>query len=417
MSRAILTSILLLAASWSSWEQAAAPPSPSSERIRIAEKRVEKDSSSAALYVELAAALCRKARDTEDPDLYDRAAVAVDRAFKIAPGDYDARKVNVTVLLGRHQFAKALDAAKNLNRTTPDDLAVWALLVDANIALGEYPEAERDAQWVLDLRRGNTVGFIKAAQLREWFGDPEGAGEFYYEALRRTSMNDLDERAWLYTQNARMQISLGNFKNAAGLIEEARKADGQSLFTATTLAHLRTLEGQYAEAASLLEARYRAVPSLTNLYDYAEAMDRAGKPDDAAVLFQEFETKAPAESSNPNNANKQLVFYYADRKHAPEQALAVARREIAIRHDVPTLDAYAWALYQAHQAPDAKAQMDRVLRVGIRDPAIYCRAVRIAQATGDPKGAQHLQTVLQGLGPGTCPADAALATGAKGRLE
>jgi len=43
-------------------------------------------------------------------------------------------------------------------------------MVDANSALGNYSEAERDAQWILDLRRASALGFEKAADLRELFG-------------------------------------------------------------------------------------------------------------------------------------------------------------------------------------------------------------------------------------------------------
>ena len=50
-------------------------------------------------------------------------------------------------------------------------------------ALGNYTEAERDCQWILDLRRGSALGFEKAAGLRELFGDNEGAIEFYGEAF------------------------------------------------------------------------------------------------------------------------------------------------------------------------------------------------------------------------------------------
>lgn len=413
MSTSILTSMLLLAASACVVGQTPEVRSLSSTRIMAAEKRVQSDSKSATFYNELAAAICRKARDTEDISLYDRASEALDRALKLSPGNYDARKLKVVVLLGRHQFRKALELAKELIHTTPDDLGVWALLVDVNIALGDYAEAERDAQWVLDLRPGNTLGFVKAASLREWFGDPEGASEFYHEALRRTSINDLDERAWLCTQNARMQLLLGNLKNAAASLDEARKLDSQSLFAAATLANLRTREGQYAEAASLLETRYRAVSSLTNLYDYAEALHRASKAEQAAVLFQEFETKADAARNNPYNANGRLIFYYADRKRAPEKALDIARLEMAIRPDCPAMDAYAWALYRASQFPEAKAQIGRALAVGVRDAATFCHASRITAAAGDEKEAKRLETASHGLDPSACPADAPPPEGAR----
>ncbi|HMJ60594.1 MAG TPA: hypothetical protein VK493_02485 [Bryobacteraceae bacterium] len=155
-------------------------------------------------YNELAGTLCRKGRDTGDTAWYDQAGAALRKSLELSPGNYDARKLQVTVLLGRHEFKEALRAAVELNHKMPDDIAGWGLLVDANLALGNDAEAERDAQWILDLRPGSKLGFVKAAAVRERFGDTEGAMEFLDEARRRTSPNDLDEQAWLLKENARL---------------------------------------------------------------------------------------------------------------------------------------------------------------------------------------------------------------------
>jgi tetratricopeptide (TPR) repeat protein len=97
------------------------------------------------------------------------------------------------------------------------------LLVDANVALGNKEEAKRCAQWILDLRAGSSLGFEKAAGLRVIYGDPEGAIEFYQEADRRTSPNDLDQHAWLLTQIAKIQLAVGNRKQAEEKVAQALK--------------------------------------------------------------------------------------------------------------------------------------------------------------------------------------------------
>ena len=48
-------------------------------------------------------------------------------------------------------------------------------------------------------------------------------------------------------------------------------------------------------------------------------------------------------------------------------ALEVARREYARRHDVFTLDCYAWALHVNGQNEEALKQIETALAVGIRD--------------------------------------------------
>ena len=86
-----------------------------------------------------------------------------------------------------------------------------------------------------------------------------------------------------------------------------------------------------------------------------------------------------------------LVFYYADHRSKPVEALAVAEREAAVRQDVRTLDAYAWALFKNGKYTEAKAQMDKVLAVGVREPRYFCHAASIATAAGDRAGAEKFR--------------------------
>ena len=368
-----------------------APSSPVEQRIRAAQRRVQADEESPQAFNDLAFAYCRAARDRGDLALYAQAQAALDRSLQLSPSGFEAEKLGVTVLLGRHEFARALERAAALNQKSHDDIGVWALLVDANVALGNYSEAERDAQWILDLRPGSSLGFEKAAGLRVWFGDPEGAVEFFDEARRRTSPNDRDQQAWLLTSAARLQLA--NPKRAAELLAQAQTLFPDSQFALQVLAELRMAQGDYPAAAALFETRYRNVKSASNLYDWAEALEKSGRHEQALAAFQTFEAQARAETGSPYNANRDLIFFYADRDHSPAEALALAAREAAARHDSPTLDAYAWALYINGRYAEAKTQMDRALAVGIRNPAMLDRAARIAAKAGDTAASNHTKEV------------------------
>ncbi len=255
MHTAMRSSLLLLASLISSMPVAAgqnstAPPSAADQRIAAAEKTVESNPKSWQPYNDLVFALCRKARDTGDGTLYDRAEAALQHSLQISPGNYQARKLQVTVLLGRREFREALKLATELNHKVPDDIGGWALLVDSNMGLGNYAEAERDAQWILDLRPGSALGFEKAAELRESFGDFEGAMEFLDETSRRTSQNDTDQRAWLLTQKARLDLAQGNLKRAGELIAQALQLDPTSRLAAANLAKLRMAERNQSAAGT-----------------------------------------------------------------------------------------------------------------------------------------------------------------------
>lgn len=376
---------------------AAGPSSPVEQRIEAARKKVQTASKSWQSYYDLAAALCRKGRDRGDVAVYDQAQAALDRVFALAPDNFEARKLQATVWLGKHQFADALKLATELNNKTHDDLGAWALLVDANAALGNYAEAERDAQWILDLRAGSSLGFEKAAGLRVLFGDPRGAVEFFNEAERRISQNDADQHGWLLTQSARQELALGKTDESEKRLAEALKWFPDSQFAVAVMAQLRIVEAKYAEAAALFEKRYRATPSAANLYDWAEALETSGQAEQATAAFGKFETIARAETNKPYNANLQLISFYADRKAAPAEALALAVRETAIRHDAATLEAYAWALYRNARYAEAAAQMNRALAVGVRDPVYFCHAAQIAAKANDAISESRFRKELAAL--------------------
>ena len=97
----------------------------------------------------------------------------------------------------------------------------------------------------------------------------------------------------------------------------------------------------------------------------------------------EFEAKALLESGNKDNSNRELVFYYADHLEQPAQALKVAELEYAWRHDVYTLDAYAWALHLNGRDMEARKQIETALAVGIRDAKLFRHAGVIALKSGD----------------------------------
>jgi Flp pilus assembly protein TadD len=113
-----------------------------------------------------------------------------------------------------------------------------------------------------------------------------------------------------------------------------------------------------------------------------------GKAEESKKAFAAFEQKSLLETNRGDNSNRELIFYYADHAQQPLKALEVATREFARRHDVYTLDAYAWSLHVNGRDQEARQQIERALAVGIRDAKMFRHAGEIAGATGDRVAAQ-----------------------------
>ena len=363
--------------------------SPAQQAVERAQQLLAAKPRDYEAYNALALALSRRARETSDPTYYAQAEQALPKSFTISPGNLDGARIHVWLLLGQHEFAAALEEGTKLNKKTPDDVMVYGFLTDANVELGKYKDAETSAQWMLNLRGANVPSLTRAAYLRELFGDDEGAVELMEMALQSVAPEEVEDRAWITTQIAHVRLASGKLQQAEQLLQQALVEFPNYHYALGNLAKVRIQQGRYDEAVQLYRQRYRAAPHAENLYDLAEALQLAGKSDEATKAFAEFEQKSLAESGRADNSNHELVFYYADHAKQPEKALEVARREYARRQDVFTLDCLAWALYVNGDYSEAREQIQRALEVGIQDAKLLRHAGEISLKLGDTVAAQR----------------------------
>jgi tetratricopeptide (TPR) repeat protein len=359
--------------------QTVAALTPAEIGIQKAQEQIARQPDYVPYYASLAMAYARRARETSDFNYYAKAEETLDRSRKLDPDNFEALKVRTLLLLARNEFAKALEAAAALHKRVPDDITVYGYLVDANVELGNYDDAVEAAQWMLNLRPGNIAGLTHAAYLRELHGNLPGAVDLLHTAYDSTPFQESEDRAWLLTRMANLQLLSGNLPEAEKYATSALGLFPDYHYALGTLADVRLAQNRDAEAIVLLEKCYLAAPHGENLFALAQALERAGRKDAAAKAFAEFEQKALRESSMARNANHELIAYYVDYAHQPAKALAIATEELTRRHDPFTLDAYAWSLAACGDYARANLEMQKAVAFGIKDPKILGHASEIAR--------------------------------------
>jgi tetratricopeptide (TPR) repeat protein len=369
--------------------------SPAEQTMAQAQRLIEKNPNNYEAFNALALAQSRRARETSDVKFYAEAEETLKKSFAISTDNFDGKRIQVWLLPGKHEFVAAREEALRLNKRMPDDVMVYGFLTDANVELGNYDEAEKSCQLMLNLRPGNTPAVTRAAYLRELFGDVDGALELMNMALQSTSPSEGEEAAWILTQMAHLQLSAGNLADADKNVQQALALFPGYHYALANLAKVRIAQKRYDDAIQTLQQRYQAAPHAENLFDLAEAQHMAGHVQESKKAFAEFEQKSLLETNRADNSNRELIFYYADYAHQPLKALEVANREFARRHDVYTLDAYAWALHVSGRDQEARKQIESALAVGIRDAKMLRHAGEIALAMGDRAVAQkYLQQAV-----------------------
>lgn|GEM_PF-5143544 len=141
--------------------------------------------------------------------------------------DLEARKAEVRATIERREFSKALAAVAELNKKIPDDPQVWMLLGEAHLGLGKIEEAEKAAQWMLDLQLGKAdpEGYLLVAKIREALKDNAGAMQMVTKAFEATPVEKGAERAGMLRFAARLAAKQGQTAEAARYRAEALKAE------------------------------------------------------------------------------------------------------------------------------------------------------------------------------------------------
>jgi tetratricopeptide (TPR) repeat protein len=356
---------------------------PAQLKIAWAEAAIRAHGDHCQPYNDLAVAYVRRARETGDASNYGQAELAIKKSFQITPDNLEGQKARLMILLGRGEFTAALELAKALNKKTPDDVLVYGLIADAAIELGNYSDAEQAVQWMLDLRPGNVPALLRGARLRWLFGDAEGAMDFYSQAYQQIPPTQGEELAWTLTQMGELQVSIGHIDDARRLLHSALEKFPGYYLTLEGLASVQMAVGHPLEAEQLLRQRNEHFPSATSHYALAKALEGSGKTAEANAAYIAFEQEARRMINAPDNANQELVFYHLGHGRDPAEALRIARIEIARRHDVDTLDAYAWALSSNGQYQEAQREIAVALAVGVREAAMFYHAGVISANLGD----------------------------------
>lgn len=363
-------------------------------------QRFASERASVQSYSRLALGYARRARETADGAYYEKGHEALDKALALQPDAYEARRIRPWLLLGQHEFAAALDAAKELNKEYPDDVMVWGMLTDAHVELGNYDEAVESAQWMLNMRPGNVPGLTRAAYLRELHGQEDGAVELFRTALERVRHTETEERAWILCQMAHVERQRGNAEKALDLAEQALEEFPGYHYGLAERGRTLLALGRAEEAVEDLRARYEAAPHPENLFDVGLALLAAGRESEAHGAFAEFEIAGLEESANNDNANGQMVSLYVDHLDKPADALRLAELEFSRRKDVFTRTALAWALHHNEQTEEAWAHMEVVLQLGVRSAEISYRAGVIALGAGKVEAADELLAEAMRRSPG-----------------
>ncbi len=364
---------------------------PADRRIEAAQGIIKKAPESLAGYNALAAAYMQKARETADFGYYARAEEALKRSHEVAPDNQGANRLRGYLLLAYHRFAEAREVAARAVAQNPRDYEAYGALVDAHVELGQYDEAKKSLQAMLDVRP-YTASYARASYLRSLYGDTAGAIEAMRLAVASADPGDPESLAWCL-------VHLGDELMNDGKPAEAEREYDRALhyfpdypLALSAKARARTRAGDTEAAVALYQKALERVPTPDVAGALGDLYSKLGQTSEAKRQYDLVEF---VERAGASTYSRQLALFWADHDTKLDEALAIARRERELRADIYTSDALAWCLYKKGQLAEARAAIDEALRLGTRDARLLFHAGMIYKALGDhAAAAKYLKTTL-----------------------
>lgn len=352
--------------------------------IAALERHLAADPADGAAAARLADALIRQARATGNAGLAVRAETALRTA--LASGrSYEAQRMLGAVLVSQHRFRDAIAAAEQARAIEPEDAWNEGVIGDAHLELGEY-DAAFAAFDAMMRRRPSAAAYARASYARELQGDLPGALRLMQMALDATSAHDPESQAWHHAQIGDLYFQLGRLGDAE---REYSHADFTFAGHPLAIAGLARVDAARGDLAAAL-TRYASLDAAGALPEYAARMaeleQALGRTAEATRHFALAERGWRDDTPEPVHLARLLA---RDRTRAAD-ALVIAERAAATRQDIFTMDAVAWAAFQAGHLARATEASRAALRTGTRDRAILYHAAAIAAAAGDRVRARAL---------------------------
>jgi tetratricopeptide (TPR) repeat protein len=256
----------------------------------------------------------------------------------------------------------------------------FGLLGDVLLEQGRVAEAAAAYQKMIDLKPFYQ-SYTRAAHLRWLKGDLGGAIEMMRAAVRAASPRDTESTAWAYSRLALYELQRGQLAEATRMADTSLRYLPDYAAALLVRGRIELAQRKTDDAVRTLERAARLHPIPEYQWTLADALRLQQRTDEAAAIEQQLTSQSALDDP------RTLSLYLSTRRQASVKAIDLARRELANRQDVFTLDALAWALSAAGQIDEASTLMTRALAEGTEDGRLFLHAAVIAAADGRPADA------------------------------
>ncbi|MDQ2817127.1 MAG: hypothetical protein M3T49_02790 [Candidatus Eremiobacteraeota bacterium] len=215
-----------------------------------------------------------------------------------------------------------------------------------------------------------------AAHYAELTGNLAGARTLMARGMAQEDSvvdNPAENRAWYHWRAGQLAFKAGDLDAAESDYRAALALYPKYARAFDSLAQLYEAELRWRDALAAATAGADLIPLPVTLGYKADAQRALGDADGAAQTSDLIVTEERL--GNVRGINDRLIAnYYADHRMRPDDAIAIARRDLAKRDDIYSEDTLGWALAAAGRWPEARVHAERAVRYGTQDSLLQYHA-------------------------------------------
>ena len=391
--------------------RSAAGQTPTDARINSLQIHLKMYPQDFKSYDALGASYIQKGRETADASYFELAKQALDKSLdqlSSGPDAASAKTHMAVVAMSEHQFEDALSWSQDALSLGSGDPSPWAIVGDALTDLGEYDRAEdayarlRDPLHPED--ESNALAYernSRVAYLRFLNGDAPDAITLMREAIAvaMTLRLPAENISWSEYQLGEICFKSGDLIGAERAYTAGLAIDPNSYRNLAGLGEVRTAQERYMEAIDLYQKAIDVVPYPAFAAALYDLYMQVGRPDDALRQIKLMEFIGTLNPINERLFYRELALFYADHNLKLKESVELAKKELAVRHDIYTWDILAWVLFKNGEVPEAAEAIDKALALGTGDSLLDFHAAMIESQLGQSERAQTMFKTALALNP------------------
>lgn len=345
----------------------------------------------------LGASFLQRVRENADPANYGRAEQAFSQALALDPKNFIAVSGMGGLSLARHQFHDAITWGERGVALNPYNAGIYGVLGDAHLESGDYDAAFTDFQKMVDTRP-DLSSYARVSYARELMGDRAGAIENMQNAVNAGAMNS-EARSWALVQLGNLYFDQGDFAQAHDLYQQALQNWNDYPYARGGLGKVYAAQGDYPQAIQTYTRLLETIPLPEFVIALGDVYQMSGDTANAQKEYALVGAMQKLFQANGVDTDAELALFNADHRIELKDTLQLAKRAYENRSSVIVADTLAWTYYQTGDYENARAMMDKALRLNTQHALMFYHAGMIYYRLGDKTRARDYLAQALTLNP------------------